>query len=134
MQPRRSARSCLASVSDADERHPLIVRLAYELGEYIVGDLSTTFNELALRRIEKTLLEIEEHAMGNFGVIRIDQDHDRWQEFYEDLGLPLEMLANQLNDAYIRVASSYGRSRDLVSGMSVAERIAELEKHEGGLA
>ena len=75
-------------MSDAEAHHPLIVRLAYELGEYVVGDLSTTSNELALRRIEKTLLEIEEHSMRSFGVIRFDQDHDRWQEFHEDLELP----------------------------------------------
>ncbi len=105
-------------MSDAEAHHPLIVRLAYELGEYVVGDLSTTSNELALRRIEKTLLEIEEHSMRSFGVIRFDQDHDRWQEFHEDLELPLGMLASQLNDAYLRVASSCERSRDLVSGSS----------------
>ena len=118
-------------MNDAEEHHSLINRLAREIAGYVIGDLSNEYNELALRRVEKTLLEIEEHSMNHFGVVSIDKDYDRWQAFYDDLGLPLETLADQLGEVYVRVASTYARSRDLVSGTSVDERIAELEKRKG---
>jgi hypothetical protein len=121
-------------MNDAEEHHPLIVRLVRELGEYVVGDLSNDYSELALRRIEKTLLEIEQHSMSHFGVVNIDKDYDRWQDIHEDLGIPLETLTYQLGDAYVRVASSCARSRDLVSGTDVDKRITELEKRKGDVS
>ena len=114
-------------MNDTAEHHPLIVRLAREIGEYVVGDLSNTYNELALRRVEKTLSEIEEYSMAYFGVIRYDQEYDRWSEMHEDIGLPLETLTSQLGEIYVRVGATYARSRDHVNGASVDERIAELE-------
>ena len=114
-------------MTDAIEHHPLIIRLTREIGEYVFGDLSNTYNELALRRVEKTLREIEELSMSYFGVVRNDQDFDRWSEMHENIGLPLETLASQLSDINVRVGATYARSRDLVNGTSVEERIAELE-------
>jgi hypothetical protein len=119
-------------MNDAAEHHPLVVRLAQDIDHYLFGDLTVTYDELALRRAEKTLLDIEQYSMEYFGAISLGKDYDAWTQMHEDIGLPLEILLSQLGDVYVRVGAAYARSRDLVSGTSVDERIADLESRERG--